>query len=144
MDLFSRRIIAGELAPTLETTYVINALKKAILTSGARPKVIHTDRGVQNTSVTYYDETEGILKSYSSKGNPWDNACIESFHVLIKREWLSRFDIKDISHAHMLVFEYIDMFYNTRRIHSHCSYVSPMEYEQRYYFKQGIAYRCAA
>ena len=144
MDLFSRRIVSWELAPTLETTYVINALKKAILTSGQRPKVIHTDRGVQYTSVSYYDETEGIIKSYSSKGNPWDNACIESFHSLIKREWLNRFRIKDINDAHRLVFEYIDMFYNTRRIHSFCEYLSPYGYENRYYLEQSRKLKLSA
>ncbi len=133
MDLFSRRIISWELAPTLETKYVINAVQKAMLVSGRCPKVIHQDRGTQYTSVEYWDETEGILKSYSSKANPWDNACIESFHALIKREWLNRFDVKDINHAHMLVFEYINMFYNTRRIHSHCDYLSPDVYEKIYY-----------
>ena len=133
MDLFSRRIISWELTPTLETRYVVNAVQKAMIVSGRRPKVIHTDRGTQYTSVEYWDETEGILKSYSSKANPWDNACIESFHALIKREWLNRFDIKDINHAHMLVFEYIDMFYNTRRIHSYCNYLSPGAYEKLYY-----------
>lgn len=133
MDLFSRRIVSWELAPTLETKYVVNAVRKAIASTGMRPAVIHTDRGVQYTSVSYYDETEGIIKSYSSKANPWDNACIESFHALIKREWLNRFDIRDINHAHTLVFEYIDAFYNTRRIHSFCGYRSPMMYENKYY-----------
>jgi len=135
MDLFSRRIVSWELAPTLETNYVVKAIRKAIITSGKRPKVIHTDRGVQYTSVSYYDETKGILKSYSSKGNPWDNACIESFHSLIKREWLNRFYIRDINEAHRLVFEYIDMFYNTRRIHSYCNYLPPCVYENLYYLK---------
>ena len=74
-----------------------------------------------------------LLNSYSSKANPWDNACIESFHSLIKREWLNRFRIRDIEHAHRLVFEYIDMFYNTRRIHSYCGYLSPFAYETQYY-----------
>ena len=135
MDLFSRKIVSWELAPTLETKYVVNAVKRAILTTGMRPKVIHTDRGVQYTSVSYWDETEGILKSYSEKGTPWDNACIESFHALIKREWLYRFNIYDINQAHELVFEYINLFYNTRRIHSHCGYKSPMQYENMYYAK---------
>ena len=138
MDLFSRRIISWELAPTLETKYVVNAVKKAMITSGKRPKVIHTDRGTQYTSVEYWDETDGIIKSYSSKANPWDNACIGSFHALIKREWLNRFRIRDINHAHMLVFEYIDMFYNTRRTHSFCGYLSPCAYEKLYYSKHPL------
>ena len=133
MDLFSRKIVAWELAPTLETNYVIKAVRKAIHTTGKRPAVIHTDRGTQYTSEAYRKQTEGIEKSYSSKGSPWDNACIESFHALIKREWLNRFVIRDIEHAHALVFEYIDSFYNTRRVHSFCGYESPLHFEAQYY-----------
>ena len=144
MDLFSRKIVSWELAPTLEAKYVINAIKKAITTTGRKPKVIHTDRGVQYTSVSYWDETEGVLRSYSSKANPWDNACIESFHALIKREWLNRFDILDIDHAHRLVFEYINLFYNTRRIHSYCGYRSPLAYERLYYLQHPVISRKAA
>ena len=144
MDLFSRKIISWELAPTLEASYVVNAVKKAVFTTGKKPKVIHTDRGVQYTSVTYWDETQGVLRSYSSKANPWDNACIESFQALIKREWLNRFDILDINHAHRLVFEYINMFYNTRRIHSHCGYRSPLEYERLYYLQHPVRLHRAA
>lgn len=73
------------------------------------------------------------FKSYSEKANPWDNACIELFHALIKREWLNRFMIQDIKQAHRLVFEYIDTFYNTKRIHSFCGYLSPSVYENMYY-----------
>ena len=64
--------------------------------------------------------------------NPWDNACIESFHSLIKREWLNRFKIRDYNHAYRLVFEYLEAFYNTKRIHSHCDYMSPNDYEELY------------
>ena len=63
---------------------------------------------------------------------PWDNACIESFHSLIKREWLNRFKIRDYGHAYRLVFEYLEAFYNTKRIHSHCDYMSPNDYEELY------------
>lgn len=133
MDLFSRKIVSWELAPTLETKYVVATVHKAMMKTGARPAVIHTDRGVQYTSSDYCDETDGIQKSYSSKGNPWDNACIESFHALIKREWLNRFTILNIEHAHQLVFEYIEAFYNTIRIHSYCRYLAPIAYEREYY-----------
>lgn len=70
MDLFSRKIVSWELAPSLETKYVISAVQKAISRTGTRPTVIHTDRGVQYTSAAYFDETTGILKSYSEKANP--------------------------------------------------------------------------
>ena len=132
MDLYSRRILAWELGETLETKYVIAAINKAIKVTGCRPKVIHTDRGVQYTSDAYYEATENIEKSYSLPGNPWDNACIESFHALLKREWLNRFRIKNYEDAYTLIFEYIDAFYNTVRIHSHCGYTSPYLFERLY------------
>ena len=97
-----------------------------------QPLVIHSDRGVQYTCGDYKEATEGMERSYSAKACPWDNACIESFHSLIKREWTSRFHIIDYSHAYRLVFEYIEAFYNTVRIHSHCGYRSPGEYEKQY------------
>ena len=90
-------------------------------------------RGVQYTSDLYRNYLTGVDLSYSGKGTPWDNACIESFHALIKREWLNRFRIRDYDHAYNLVLEYIDAFYNTRRIHIHCYYLSPFEYEKKYY-----------
>ena len=58
---------------------------------------------------------------------------IESFHSLIKREWINRFKIMDYKHAYKLVFEYIETFYNTVRIHSHCNYESPNEHEKKYW-----------
>ncbi|WMJ90729.1 integrase core domain-containing protein [Anaerocolumna sp. MB42-C2] len=63
---------------------------------------------------------------------PYDNACIESFHSLIKREWLSRFSIRNYNHAYKLIIKYIETFYNTVRIHSHCDYLSPDKYEKLY------------
>ena len=63
---------------------------------------------------------------------PYDNDCIEFFHALIKRKWLNRFRIVDYNHAYRPVFEYIETFYNTVRIHSHCEYMSPNEFEDLY------------
>ena len=70
--------------------------------------------------------------SYSKKAFPWDNACIESFHSLIKREWLHRFRIQNHAQAHKLVFEYIECFYNNSRIHAHCDFMSPNDFEKLY------------
>lgn len=132
MDLYSRKIIGWHLSDTLTTDGVITALKKAKATRKIDcPIIIHSDRGCQYVSKAYIAETpaEQFIRSYSKKGTPWDNACIESFHALIKREWLNRFIIKNLTHAHTLVFEYIDTFYNTRRLHSHCNYMSPYDFE---------------
>lgn len=71
---------------------------------------------------------------------PWDNACMESlsFHALIKREWLHRFKSYNYRRAYRLVFEYIETFYNTIRIHSHCDYLSPDHFEKLYLEKTMI------
>lgn len=133
MDLFSRKIISWVLSDRLEAGYVVEAVEEAKRKRKAEnPLVIHSDRGIQYTCREYIAATEGMERSYSKKACPWDNACIESFHSLLKREWTSRFRILDYNHAYRLVFEYIEAFYNTVRIHSHCGYRSPGDYEKEY------------
>ncbi len=133
MDLFSRKIIAWELSTTLEAKWVVETITRAKKARRIdKPLVMHSDWGIQYTCSAYKEATEGLINSYSKKAFPWDNACIESFHALIKREWLNRFKILDHNHAYRLVFEYIEAFYNTVRIHSHCGYLSPNQYEVNY------------
>ena len=133
MDLYSRKIVAWVLSSTLEAKWVVEAINKAKIARRIdRPLVMHSDRGVQYTCSAYKEATEGFINSYSKKAYPWDNACIESFHALIKREWINRFKILDYRHAYRLIFEYIEAFYNTVRIHSHCGYLSPNQYEERF------------
>ena len=133
MDLFARKIIAWTLSDTMEVSTVIETINKAkAYREIDSPLIIHTDRGSQYVSNAWREATEKMQRSYSHTGYPYDNACIESFHSLIKREWLNRFSIRNYNHAYRLVFEYIETFYNTVRIHSHCGYVSPDEYEKLY------------
>lgn len=140
MDLFSRRILAWTLSSTLEAKYVVDTIQKAIRErNGVRPKVFHNDRGCQYVSQEFLNATRGMTNSYSKKGYPWDNACIESFHALIKREWINRFKISNYEEAYRYVFEYINTFYNTIRIHSHCGYLSPDQYEKKYLDHKTIA-----
>ena len=133
MDLFSRKIIAWTLADTMEVSTVIETINKAKARRNTDlPLIIHTDRGSQYVSKAWFEATLGMERSYSHKGYPYDNACIESFHSLIKREWLNRFGIINYDHAYKLVFEYIEAFYNTVRIHTHCDYMSPDDFEKLY------------
>ena len=142
MDLFSRKIIAWELSTTLEAKWVVETINRAKKARRIdKPLVMHSDRGIQHTCSAYKEATEGFINSYSKKAFPWDNACIESFHALIKREWLNRFKILDHNHAYRLVFEYIEAFYNTVRIHSHCGYLSPNQYEVNYAKQLAKLYR---
>jgi putative transposase len=71
--------------------------------------------------------------SMSRKGNCFDNACIESFHSVLKRElvYLEKFETRE--QAKKRIFEYIEVWYNRERIHSSMSYMSPVEYEKRYF-----------
>ena len=117
MDLYSRKIIAWVLGRNTGSIpcggmYQRKQRKSAEL---AHPLIIHTDRGCQYVSDAFRKATEGMVNSYSKKAYPWDNACIESFHALLKREWINRFKIFNYRHAYKLVFEYIETFYNTVR-----------------------------
>ena len=59
--------------------------------------------------------------------------CVhEILHSILKREWLNRFKIRDYKQAYRLIFEYLEAFYNTKRIHSHCDFMSPDEFERVY------------
>lgn len=140
MDLYSRKIISWVLSETLEASHVVECIEKAKKSRNIeKPLIFHCDRGCQYVSSAFYKVTAEMIHSYSKKAYPWDNACIESFHALIKREWINRFKIFNYAHAYKLIFEYIETFYNTVRIHSHCEYLSPNEYEKKYLKKLKIA-----
>ena len=92
MDLYSRKIIAWVLSQSLEAIHVVECVNKAKqMRNVTSPLVFHSDRGIQFVSQAFQKVTEGMINSYSKKAYPWDNACIESFHSLLKREWLNRF-----------------------------------------------------
>jgi len=114
MGLYSRKIIAWTLFRTMEVSCIIDTINKAkARRSTELPLILHSDRGSQYVSREYRKAAAKIQLSYSKKAFSWDNACIESFHSMLKREWISRFKIRDYSHAYRLIFEYIESFYNT-------------------------------
>ena len=131
--LLTHVMTVGLTIETLEVSCVIETIKKAKARRNIdKPLILHSDRGSQYVSKEYKRITATMQCSYSKKAYPWDNACIESFHSLIKREWLNRFKIQDYDHAYRLIFEYLEAFYNTKQIHSHCDYMSPNDYEELY------------
>ena len=120
---------------------VIIALKRAIVTQKPSVGLIHhSDRGVQYASKEYQQllEEHKIVTSMSRKGNCLDNACIEFFHSLIKKELIFHRSYSTRIEASNEIFEYIVTFYNSRRIHSKLNYVSPLEFERDYFEKNGI------
>ena len=137
MNLFSRKIVSWVLTKDMTAESVLEAIKIAQERRNIKkPVIIHSDRGIQFTSELYKEITEKMKRSYSKKACPWDNACIESFHSLIKKEWLNQYKIQNYDDAYKLIFEYIETFYNTVRTHSHCNYQSPNQYERSYAKKQ--------
>ena len=115
----------------METRLVIeilqDALSKLTVTDGL---ILHSDRGSQYTSKEYNDYLEHhcIQHSYSAKGCPYDNSCIESFHATIKR---SNVGYKDFQTCYDSIFKYIEGFYNSRRRHSKLNYLCPNEFEKQ-------------
>ena len=135
IDLYSRRIIAWEVTDSLSVSGVISCVNKAKKKRNLdKPIIVHSDRGKQYTSQAYKEALgKGFIRSYSRKANPWDNACIESFHSLIKREWLNRYYFRNIADVRKAIFEYIKVFYNRKRIHGSIDYMTPLKYEQQYF-----------
>ena len=134
MDLFSRRIIGWSLSTNANEELVKGALNMAIANRNMPDGILHhTDRGSQYGS----DEYQKILKernmtcSMSRKGDCYDNAVVESFFKTIKVE-LTR-DRRFISReeARTAIFEYIEIFYNRKRLHSTLGYLSPAEFESQ-------------
>ena len=87
MDLYSRKIIAWVLSETLKAPHVVECIEKAEQSRRiTQSLIIHTDRGCQYVSDAFRKATEETVNSYLKKAYPWDNACIESFHALMKEE----------------------------------------------------------
>lgn len=135
MDLYSRRIIGWAMSDRVTKALVIRALKRACQTQAPTPGLIHhSDRGSQYAALDYQAllRKNGITTSMSRKGNCYDNACIESFHSIIKKELIHHENYATGKAASMSILEYIVSFYNYERVHSYLDYLSPVEYEKRY------------
>jgi len=134
MDLYSRRIVGWSMSRWINRHLVIDALNMAI---GARRPgadlIHHSDRGSQYTSDDFRDELlkHGIECSMSGRGNCYDNAVVESFFGLLKREWVNRVRYRTRKEARADVFEYIECFYNRKRRHGYLGNISPVEFEKR-------------
>jgi len=139
VDLFSRRVVGWATAPTLETPLVAKALERAIRLRGCSPGLIHhSDRGCQYASRFYRAalNAAGITQSMSRSGNCYDNASAESFFATLKTEALDHTITYSRREAELMVFDYIETFYNPRRLHSSLGYRSPLEHEAHYHATQ--------
>jgi putative transposase len=132
MDLFSRKIVGLSMGSNLYASLAIHALDQAICRLGEGKGVLHhSDRGSQYTSKQFkeYADNQGVLLSMSAKGKCYDNAAMESFFHTLKTEHVNLCDFKTREEAEVSIFEYIEVFYNRKRLHSSLNYKSPQEVE---------------
>lgn len=133
LDLFSRKVVGWSTSSRINEDLVISSLRQAVAReTPAASLTVHTDRGSQYTSAAFRREltSNGFIQSLSRKGNPYDNAVMESFYRTLKRELPVSGKFNDRITARQEVFEFIEMYYNTRRAHSSIGNISPVAYER--------------
>ena len=134
LDLFSRRVIGWSMSREMKSVLVIDAFMMAV--GRRRPPrglIAHSDRGIQYASRPFQRVLRryGAVCSMSRRGDCWDNAVIESFNATIKTELLHRHEWETRAAARAAVYEYIETWYNARRLHSTLGYQSPMTFEEQ-------------
>lgn len=133
IDLFSKKIIAWDLKYSQTTQDILDVLKNAIQKNNPSPGlIIHSDKGSQMRSLEYktFLTKYKFIRSYTSINHSCDeNACHESFHSLLKRERLYLRKLKNFNDAYGEIYDYIENFYNSKRIHSKIGNLSPISFE---------------
>jgi transposase InsO family protein len=131
MDLYNREVIGYATSQKIDTELVKRALGEAV---GRYPEtegtIFHSDRGTQYTSTGYQNALTSykMLGSMSRGGCPYDNSCVESFFAQLKKERIYRRRYRDLSEVNADLFDYIELFYNRKRIHSTLNYQTPIGY----------------
>lgn len=132
MDLYDRKIIGYAYGKHMTADLALEAVKNACLNvKNTEGIIIHSDLGSQYTSDLFesYLKKRGFIHSFSRKGNPYDNACIESFHSVMKKEEIYLNTYQDFEECRKALFEYIESWYNRQRIHSALGYKTPQQVE---------------
>lgn len=138
VDLYNREVVGWSMNERINRKLVMNALDMAVM--NRRPErglIAHSDRGSQYASFDYQQllKENGMLCSMSGKGDPWDNAVMESFFGTLKTELVHNRHYKTQDDARRDLFEYIEMFYNTIRLHSALGYLSPKHFAAQAHLK---------
>lgn len=142
LDLFSRKVVGWSLQATMTAELVKDALAMAVGHRHPPPGLLHhSDRGSQYASEAYRLELEkyGMIASMSRKGNCWDNAVVERFFRSLKTELTDHTLYLTRAEARRDIIDYIEMFYNSNRLHSYLGYQSPAEFEEQYWNFQKAA-----
>ena len=135
LDLFDLKVVGWSYGLNMTDALVIDAFNKALINRGLnKAGIFHSDRGSQYTS----NEFEQLLidlnikHSYSKKGYPYDNASMESFNAILKKEEVNVNNYETFNEAKLAIFEFIESWYNNQRIHSTLGYVTPNEKYNNY------------
>ena len=139
LDLYSRKIVGWSMNNSLTTSLVKDALSLAYWRRKPQKGLIHhSDRGSQYTDNAYQNMLKqyGMVCSMSRNGNCWDNAVVESFFHSLKTEWTVDIIYKTRNEARMDVIRYIEMFYNSYRLHSFLGNKNPNVFENNFYLSK--------
>ncbi len=134
MDLYSRRIVGWAMDPNIDTQLVLSAWGMALTHRQPAPELVfHSDRGCQYASAAFrHALAQGqALPSMSRKACCYDNAAMESFWSTLKQELVYRLCFKTRSEARQAIFDFIETFYNRRRLHSSLEYLCPVDFERQ-------------
>lgn len=133
IDLYSRMVVGWSMSATMTADLVVDAFNMGVGRQGRAPIVAHSDRGSQYASQQFRDllERYDCIQSMSRKGNCWDNAVSESFFGQLKTEEIYLIHYATRIAATTAVFQYIEIFYNKRRLHSALGYLTPEEKGQK-------------
>lgn len=135
LDHCSRRCVGWQADESLASSLVTKAWKKACRNQQLQPGLLHhSDRGVQYASTPFRNllHSCGAAASMSRKANPYDNAIMESFFGTLKTECFQNQIPKSRREAKLILFDYIETFYNRYRLHSSLGYKSPLEFENNF------------
>ncbi|WP_244917140.1 IS3 family transposase [Paenibacillus castaneae] len=138
LDLCTREIVGWRLAARMTVELVLGALEDAFKTKKPKKGLIHhSDRGSQYASAEYREKLSSykMTASMSRKGNCYDNASMESFHSVLKKELVYCKTFKTKKQAYDEIFQYIELFYNRKRIHSSLGYLSPVRFAALFHKK---------
>lgn len=132
LDAFSRKVVGWELSRSLSSGLALRALEKAIAERQPPPGLVHhSDRGVQYACRQYVAllEKHQMVASMSRPGNPYDNARCERFMQTLKREEIYASAYRDMEHLRANLEDFIERYYNKKRLHSALGYLSPEKFE---------------
>jgi len=133
VDLFARKVVGWSMKPTLSRELAIDALLMAVWRRKPKnPVLVHSDQGSQYGSDDWrrFCKANNLEPSMSRRGNCWDNAVAESFFSSLKKERIRKRIYKTRDLARADIFDYIEVFYNRTRRHSHLGGVSPEAFER--------------